>query len=72
MKAMQLNYSRSPELYLNFLRTNFNELPKANAVPVSSEASPDSLAVFLREKKLFPLRSISYGAGEKRVISFPS
>ncbi len=41
---MRLNYSRSPELYLNFLRTNFSELPGVDAVPVSSTASPDTLA----------------------------
>ncbi len=49
---MRLNYSLSPELYLDFLRTNFSAHPHADAVPVSPLASPDSLAAFSLEDRM--------------------
>lgn len=50
---MRLNYSQSPDLYLDFLRSNFTASPSDSAIPVSILSSPDTLrAIYHRQVKL--------------------
>jgi hypothetical protein len=51
-KGMRINYSLSPELYVDFLRTNFTTELRAEAIPVSAAASPDTLLALIARHRL--------------------
>ena len=65
---MRLNYSLSPELYLNFLRTNFSALPHVDAVPVSPASSPDTLAALRLDERMVS-RTMMQGLDKKYPVS---